>query len=325
MRLVNQLFQHRLVLRIQAKSIHAQQTAAAHEQPKADALAVDGGHRGNADIDFLAADAQADAAVLRQAFFRDVHARHDLDAGDDRGLETLQLRGHRRLVQHAVHAVPDAQVGLHRFHVDIRRPVLVGFPDDLIHEFDDGRLLVQLAEVLLGKVLLGGHFDPVVLDHLLQRVRADAVKFLGGLHQLRRGAERQPDAESGRQPQGVDQPGPEWIVRDHPQRAVFHRIGDDVVLENRLGREFFEDRLVQRHFADPDKRDVHRLRQRLEEHFLLGIALSGHHLGDGGVVLALPRKQFLDLFRREQAKATQQRTQFRCAGGRHFLPSLPLP
>ena len=36
----------------------------------------------------------------------------------------FELRRHGRLMQHAVHAVADAQVVLHRLEMDVRRPLL---------------------------------------------------------------------------------------------------------------------------------------------------------------------------------------------------------
>ena len=52
-----------------------------------DALAVHGGHGGDADVDRAGrASVDADAAVLRQAPLGDVELRHDLDARGDRGL-----------------------------------------------------------------------------------------------------------------------------------------------------------------------------------------------------------------------------------------------
>jgi hypothetical protein len=149
-----------------------------HEQAQADALAVDRRHGGHAHVDFLAVDAQADAAVLRQALLGDVHVAHDLDAGNDGGLEPLQLRRHRGLVQHAVHPVADAQVHFLRLQMNVGRAVLVGFPDDLVHELDHGGFLVQLAEVLLAQVLLGGDLDAAVLHHAVQGFAPTPYSFL---------------------------------------------------------------------------------------------------------------------------------------------------
>src|SRR5690606_13918389 len=46
-------------------------------------FAVDGGKHAHAQIDFLEAEVQLDAAVLRQAALGDVQVRHDLDARYD--------------------------------------------------------------------------------------------------------------------------------------------------------------------------------------------------------------------------------------------------
>src|SRR5205814_477244 len=106
------------------------------QEAQGNALAVDGGDGGNADVDFLAFDADVDAAILRQPFLGNVHSRHDLDAGDEGGLVTFELRRHGRLVQDAVDAITDAQLVLGGLEMDVRGSVLVGLPDDLVDELD---------------------------------------------------------------------------------------------------------------------------------------------------------------------------------------------
>ena len=65
-----------------------------------------------------------------------------------------------RLVQDAVNAVADAQLVLRRLEVDVRRAVLVGFPDDLVDELDDAGFLVALGDFL---VLADEQFQRLVL------------------------------------------------------------------------------------------------------------------------------------------------------------------
>ena len=62
------LFQRR-----EAELVQAQEDLAARQQAQRDALAIDRRHGGDADVDFLALDADVDAAVLRQALLGDVH------------------------------------------------------------------------------------------------------------------------------------------------------------------------------------------------------------------------------------------------------------
>ena len=61
---------------------------------------------------------QLEAAVLRHALLGDVELGHDLDARDDRAVELLGDRLHRRL-QHAVDAVLDVHRVVLRLDVDV--------------------------------------------------------------------------------------------------------------------------------------------------------------------------------------------------------------
>src|SRR5688572_20337738 len=67
-------------------------------------FAVCGRNDRNAEVDGAAGDAQLEATVLRHALLRDVQLRHDLDAGNDRGVMALVDRL-ERFVEHAVDAV----------------------------------------------------------------------------------------------------------------------------------------------------------------------------------------------------------------------------
>ena len=57
-----------------AELVEAQEDFAAREQAEGNALAVNRRHGRNANVDFLALDADVDAAVLRQALFGNVHS-----------------------------------------------------------------------------------------------------------------------------------------------------------------------------------------------------------------------------------------------------------
>ena len=68
---------------IHAQPVHGVGLAAEVEQAQAHALGVDGRDGGDADVERIAPGLEVDAPVLRQAFFRDVEPRHDLEARDD--------------------------------------------------------------------------------------------------------------------------------------------------------------------------------------------------------------------------------------------------
>ena len=99
-------------------------------------LAVHARHDRDAEVDGLARHAQLEAAVLRHALLGDVELGHDLDARDDRAVELLGDRPHRRL-QHAVDAVLHVHRVVLRLDVDVARAPLDGGEDGRIDQPDD--------------------------------------------------------------------------------------------------------------------------------------------------------------------------------------------
>jgi len=89
------------------------------EQTHHHRLAVLGRHGGQAHVQAGALDHQIEAAVLRQAAFGNIHARHQLDPRHHRRRDA-PIR-HHLFVQHAVDAQTDAQHVFVRFDMDIRR------------------------------------------------------------------------------------------------------------------------------------------------------------------------------------------------------------
>ena len=101
-----------------------------------DAFPVIGGHGGNPEVQLLVAHLELDAAILRQALFRDGHrAGHDLETRDHGGQEFLRMGVH--LVQLAVDAVADPHGRLQRFDVNVRGADADGFRERLQHQTDD--------------------------------------------------------------------------------------------------------------------------------------------------------------------------------------------
>ena len=119
-------------------------------------------------------DANLDAPVLRHAFLGDVEVGKNLDARDNRGLETLDLRGHRHFLQQTVDAVADAQLVLERLDVNVRRAQRKRVAEDLVDEADDARVLGGLVEVAVVLAVVREDLETFLLFELVERVRADA-------------------------------------------------------------------------------------------------------------------------------------------------------
>ena len=95
-------------------------------------------HGGNTHIDRLVASLDVEAAVLRQALFRNIEARHELQAQDQRrGDLGVGLGLH---VQHAVDAEADVQLGFLRLDMDVGSAHLRRILEHRLQQLDDRRI-----------------------------------------------------------------------------------------------------------------------------------------------------------------------------------------
>jgi hypothetical protein len=171
---------------------HAAQRRVLPQQTHDHGLAVQHRNHRDADVHLGVVETDLDAAVLRQAFFRDVEMAQNFDARHDGRLEALELRGHGHVLQHAVNAVADAELVLERFEMNVRRAQLDGVLQNLVDEADDrGFVLGGLVEVgVLGIIV--NDLESFFLVERADRVRADAEAlfdfaldgFAGGQHRL---------------------------------------------------------------------------------------------------------------------------------------------
>ena len=256
-----------LVLGVEAQLVETHENGAAGQQTQRHALAVNGRHGGDTDVELLALDADVDSAVLREAFLGDVHAGHDLDARDERRLIALQLRRHRRLVQNAVHAVADAELVLRRLEVNIRRPILERLPDDLVDELDHAGVLIALGYFL---VLVEENIERILLVVLefLKRLGADAVKFLKRLLDFAARGQSQLDHAAGVELHGIDHRRVERVADRHLERAVLGVDRQDEMLESHLGGHPLSRLSGWADILQVNKSQAHRLGQALEKSIL---------------------------------------------------------
>ena len=122
------------------------------QDPQHGALAMRRGQRRDPHVHRAATDAQADAAVLRQALFGDVELGHDLQARDQRGVQ--RLVGLHHLAQRAVHPKAHGRRALVGLDVDVRRAVLGRLRQQRIEHADDGRVVARFEQVFDGGQLL---------------------------------------------------------------------------------------------------------------------------------------------------------------------------
>src|SRR5208337_4869761 len=95
----------------------------------------------------------------------------NLDAGNNGGLKSFDLRRHRNLLQHAVNPVADAQLVLKRLQMNVRSAQFDGVGEDLVDKFDDGGVLGRVFEV--------GVLLPGFIDHLQRRDVVEGVNRIG--------------------------------------------------------------------------------------------------------------------------------------------------
>ncbi len=298
-------FHEGLVLGVESQFGQSDMAFAADEKAEGDAFAVDGGHGRDADINFLAPDSEADAAVLGESFFRDIHIGHYFDPGDDGGLEPGEAWGEGCGMEDAVDPVADAEFIFHGFEVDIGCPFLVSFPDNLVDELDDGGFLIVLVEIGFEAGLLGFGFDAVILDELLDCFGADAVAFSGGTGDFGGGGESEPDAESGGEAEGIEEAGLERVGDGDEEDAVFDGERENVMLEDGFGREFFENVRFDGRRIDFTEGQAEDTAEGSQE---IRFGDSGFHEGsrdDALAGFAASAERGLDLFRGEQTGTGQ--------------------
>ena len=71
----------------------------------------------NTKVDFFPEHLEFDAAILRQTSFRNIQLRHQFNSRNDRRSQRIRRGIH--VVQHAIHAVAQAQIFLERFDMNI--------------------------------------------------------------------------------------------------------------------------------------------------------------------------------------------------------------
>ncbi len=262
----------------EAEFLQAQENFAAGEEAQGDAFAIDRGDGGNADVNFLPLDADIDATVLGEAFFGDVHAGHDLDAGDERRLVTLQLRRHGGLMEDAVNAIADAQLVLLRLEMDVSGAVLEGLPNDLVDELDDAGFLVAFRDFLV----LDQQFQRLVgAGHFVQGFSANPVVLFEGLFQFVLGGEGEGNRLAGVELDGVEHGGVERVADGDEEAAVLEFGGEDGVLEGDFGGNLLAGIGRDIELGNLDERPAERLGERLEENVLGGTAFAGDETEQG--------------------------------------------
>ena len=122
------------------------------EQAQHRAFAMHAGQRRHPHVDRAPADAQRDAAVLRQALLGDVELGHDLQPADEGRVQ--RLVGLNHLAQRAVHAEAHGRGALVGLDVDVAGAVLGGLRQQRVEHADDRRVVGGFQQILHGGQVL---------------------------------------------------------------------------------------------------------------------------------------------------------------------------
>ncbi len=132
------------------------------EQAEHYALAVDRGHRRDAEVELPLGEAEPDPSILRPAPLGDVELGDRLESGDDR--EVHLARRLRRGREDAVHAEPHVESRARGLEVDVARAGVDRLAEEQVDVADDRRLVREVADVCGAFVVGLVRRDPLERD-----------------------------------------------------------------------------------------------------------------------------------------------------------------
>ena len=138
-------------------------------------------------------------------------------------------------MENAVDAVTDAQFIFRRFEMNVGRPVLEGFPNDLVDELDDAGVLIiagdltPAVDLQLDRVVFFGHF--------VERLGTDAVVLLQRLFDFGTGGQSVPNSPADIELNTRQHGRVEGIGHSHHQHPSLIQKRNDRELESHLGAD----------------------------------------------------------------------------------------
>ena len=196
------------------------------------------------------------------ALLGDVELRHDLDAGDDRAVEPLVDRAHRRL-EDAVDPVFHVDRVVLGLDVDVAGAPLNRRVDRRIDETDDragigGQFLDR--ELVLAGIVLPQNLQLEALGGLLEDT-GRALALLQDRLDRGRGPDHHPDRRREHHRQLVDHRQIGRIRNDDHQRLSFATIRYEPIPQHQLGRDGAEEVVVDAEVGQIEERQSIPVRQ----------------------------------------------------------------
>ena len=237
----------------EADILQLQHLTAVIEEAQHHPLAKGGRQGRDADIDILAGDAHAEAAVLGEALLGDIESGYDLDARDDGGMRFV--RRPQRFVEDAVDAITDDELGLEGLDMDVARPFFVALGDEAVDKADDRRFVGDVEEIFRFRgaavILAGGN----LFDHLLGPVGAAFEVAIDGAEDFVGGSDDRQNPLGGEDGEIVERTAVVGIGDGDAQSALLLAEGEDAQIleisqaeavaeigQRRFRRDRFEER-----------------------------------------------------------------------------------
>ena len=206
---------------VHAEALQVQIHAGAVENAEHHGLPVLRGQAVHAHVHGFAVHRRHDAAVLRDAALRDVHVRHDFDAGNDGCGQMHRRRSH--FIERAVHAVADFELALKGLEVNVARTLFDGLLHHQIDEFHDRGRIRLLLHALRGTGLAQ------LTENLLHARRTAAIVLVDERLHLGATCHHRHDALSETETQILGQLRIQRIGEGHMQPLPVQRDGKAAV------------------------------------------------------------------------------------------------
>jgi hypothetical protein len=256
-------------------------------------------HRRDAHVELRLADFDRESSVLRQALFRYIQARHELESRHQGARDAIAFE--HLFLQHAVDALPDAQARFAGLDMNIGSADLDGVDEHGLQKPQHGRI---------GGAVIGGQL--LQIDIALAQIVAHFLHQRGDLV----GAPvddiehaQQLAFADDRDAQRLFQPLREFVIgkqirriRHADQQAAFIGLQHQrpKASRERLG-QLSHDLRIERHLAQVHIRQLQMTRERLMQRVLAEHAEIGKHAPQLATGALLLLERLLELFGRDYA------------------------
>jgi hypothetical protein len=278
------LFEQGFLFGVHAEVVEFEEEALAAEDTEADRFAVFGGDDGDAEVIVFAGGFHGDTAVVGQAFFGDIEAGHDFEAGDDGGVEGAESWGDGYVLEDTVDTILEADGVVVGFEVDIGGLEAEGFEEDLVDEVSDGgidgAIVVEGFDIEDDVIVYLG--EAFFITEALDGFGAEAEVFLDGGVDGAGGGEGDLDTFTEEEPEVAEVGLARGVAKGEREQFAIERGGDHAVVEDEFDGDDLEEVWVEREEVGFDEVEITELGEGAAGGFF-----GGEVEVDDGAVLGL--------------------------------------